>query len=112
MAARSALRGRPLLGIGAVYAVGINAGAAATFWYDKECAKRKQWRVSENALCLTAALGGWIGGMWAMQQFRHKTQKKSFQEKYYASVAGNVAALTLGSRTVYGKRLLATLLKR
>jgi uncharacterized membrane protein YsdA (DUF1294 family) len=42
---------------------GVNAGAAATFWYDKECAKQKQWRVSENALCMTALAGGWIGGM-------------------------------------------------
>lgn len=33
-------------------------------------------------------------------------------QKYYASVAGNIAALTFGSRTAYGKRLLATLMKR
>ncbi|DBA88787.1 TPA: hypothetical protein ACH3X1_004202 [Trebouxia sp. C0004] len=44
-----------------------------------------------TTLCLTALAGGWMGGMWALQQFRHKTAKKSFQDKYRAAVGADVA---------------------
>ncbi|DBA70290.1 hypothetical protein WJX79_002552 [Trebouxia sp. C0005] len=74
-----------------VYVVGVNTGSAGLFFYDKKCAEARQWRVPEATLCLTALAGGWMGGMWAMQQFRHKTAKKSFQDKYYAAVGANVA---------------------
>ncbi|KAK9814634.1 hypothetical protein WJX72_009080 [[Myrmecia] bisecta] len=74
-----------------VYLAAVNAGAAGLFWYDKKCAQMKQWRVPEATLCATALAGGWPGGMWAMQQFRHKTSKQSFQQKWNAAVATNVA---------------------
>ncbi|KAI9014897.1 hypothetical protein BC832DRAFT_527869 [Gaertneriomyces semiglobifer] len=80
-----------------LYAIGgyftiINAGAVGLFWYDKQQALKRQWRVPERQLQLTGLLGGWIGGLWAMQTFRHKTVKKSFKEPYMACVVGNVLA--------------------
>ena len=62
----------------AAYAVGINAAAAGLFYHDKQQALQHKWRVPERTLQATALAGGWIGGMWAMQKFRHKTQKQRF----------------------------------
>jgi uncharacterized membrane protein YsdA (DUF1294 family) len=58
------------------YLVLINAASVAMFWYDKNQAKNGGWRVPEKQLQFTALLGGWVGGMWAMEKFKHKTVKK------------------------------------
>jgi len=77
-----------MLGAGA-YALAVNAGAAYTFYYDKEVALEneriaakhnkgnnnnkqhkysqqllpgQQMRVPEKVLCATALAGGWLGG--------------------------------------------------
>jgi len=50
-------------------------------------AELRQWRVPEATLCATAVAGGWVGGSWAMQRFRHKTAKKSFKDVSSCSVA-------------------------
>ena len=47
----------------AAYVGAVNAGSAGLFFYDKECAKARQWRVPEATLCMTALAGGWLGGM-------------------------------------------------
>jgi uncharacterized membrane protein YsdA (DUF1294 family) len=73
------------------YVVAINAIAAWLFWFDKQQAVKHQWRVSERRLHSTALAGGWIGGIWAMKKFRHKTIKKSFKDTYYACAATNAA---------------------
>jgi len=45
---------------------------------DKHKAKKKQWRIPERTLFLSAAIGGSIGAMYGMHLFRHKTKHKSF----------------------------------
>jgi len=52
------------------------------------------WRVEERVLCLTGLMGGWIGGYWAMDKFRHKTQKQSFRNMYHTAVAINILVLS------------------
>lgn len=74
----------------AAYAVGINAGSACLFYYDKKQAMKGGWRVRESTLQLSALLGGWVGGMWAMKRFRHKTSKNSFQGPYVLATAANI----------------------
>ncbi|CAE7316098.1 ysdA [Symbiodinium natans] len=69
---------------------GINGGTAGLFWYDKRQAQEKKWRVSESALCATALVGGWPAGYFAMHNFRHKSAKKSFQDKYAAATSCNL----------------------
>jgi uncharacterized membrane protein YsdA (DUF1294 family) len=41
------------------YALGVNLGTIGLFYYDKEQAKNKGWRVSEQTLFNTALFGGW-----------------------------------------------------
>lgn len=41
---------------------------------DKGKAKRGAWRISEATLLTLSALGGCVGGILAMQIFRHKTK--------------------------------------
>ena len=45
---------------------------------DKHKAKKKQWRISEKTLFLSAVLGGSVGALYGMHLFRHKTKHKSF----------------------------------
>ncbi|KAJ3120086.1 hypothetical protein HK098_004885 [Nowakowskiella sp. JEL0407] len=76
-----------------IYLGGINIYSYGLFAYDKNQAKTGGWRVRERTLQLTGLLGGWIGGMMAMQQFRHKTVKKEFTNVYYSCVAVNIVGL-------------------
>jgi uncharacterized membrane protein YsdA (DUF1294 family) len=51
------------------------------FWYGLDKLKA-QWgsrRVSEKTLWILAFIGGSLGAIGAMEYFRHKTQKSSFQ---------------------------------
>ena len=75
-----------------LYAAGVNVGSAGLFYYDKEQAKARQWRVPEATLCASALAGGWVGGQWAMQQFKHKTVKRSFQDVWLPSLASCIFA--------------------
>ncbi|QYZ80048.1 DUF1294 domain-containing protein [Methanofollis formosanus] len=56
----------------------LNLVAAAAFWNDKRKARANRWRTSENLL-LTVAFLGPFGAWWAMQHYRHKTQKPKFR---------------------------------
>ncbi len=57
----------------------INIAAFAMFGIDKKRAQRKQWRISEKALFLSAILGGSVGAIFGMQIFRHKTKHWYFR---------------------------------
>ena len=52
-------------------------GAAVTAW-DKSCAKRGAWRVSEKTLFLFCLLGGCPGVYLTMKWIRHKTRHLRF----------------------------------
>jgi uncharacterized membrane protein YsdA (DUF1294 family) len=57
--------------------------AFVLFGYDKyRAGQTGQGRVSEFALVLVGAVGGWPGGLVGMLVFCHKTAKLSFQLKY------------------------------
>jgi len=77
------------------YATVVNGGSVALFWYDKQQAFSQGWRVPEKSLCLSALLGGWVGGYWAMEMFHHKTKKQSFRLTYHIATAVNVACFAL-----------------
>ncbi|KAJ3320607.1 hypothetical protein HDV06_005125 [Boothiomyces sp. JEL0866] len=48
--------------------------------------------VPEKQLQLSALLGGWIGGMIAMQKFKHKTVKQEFRVPYFICTGINAVA--------------------
>lgn len=61
------------------YLAVMNALGFGIFGYDKRCAVRRRWRVSERTLLCVALLGGSIGAYIGMQVFRHKTRHWKFR---------------------------------
>ncbi len=45
---------------------------------DKQRARRKEWRIPERVLLVTAFIGGGIGSFLGMYAFRHKTKHMKF----------------------------------
>jgi uncharacterized membrane protein YsdA (DUF1294 family)/cold shock CspA family protein len=73
----------------------MSAVAYLSYMYDKNAALKGQRRTPENTLQLLSLLGGWPGAMMAQATLRHKTQKQSFQVKYWIMVVLNCAVLGL-----------------
>jgi hypothetical protein len=69
-------------------------------------------RVPEKQLQLSALLGGWLGGLWAMQTFKHKTIKQEFRIPYFACVGVNAAILTGGFFLLSGNTRMQSQAKR
>ena len=63
----------------ALYLLGINVLAFALMGTDKRRARRKEWRISEKALFLSALLGGSVGAILGMRAFHHKTRHWYFK---------------------------------
>ena len=61
-----------------IYLLIINAIGWLIMLIDKEKAKKKQWRISEATLMTVAAIGGSLGSLIGMYQFRHKTKHTKF----------------------------------
>lgn len=61
----------------------INILTFATYGWDKYCARKKLWRISESTLLFMALLGGSYGALFAQQWFRHKTRKEPFRTILY-----------------------------
>jgi len=49
------------------------------YGFDKLCAIRGSWRISEKILLTIALLMGGIGAFFGMEVFRHKTKKPRFR---------------------------------
>lgn len=61
-----------------LYLAFINALTFFVFAFDKTFAQKGSWRVRERTLLILALCGGTPAALFAMQSFRHKTQKTSF----------------------------------
>lgn len=61
-----------------IYLVIISLFAVAITVYDKSAAKKGGRRISENALILTALLGGGAAMFYTMKAIHHKTLHKKF----------------------------------
>ena len=60
------------------YLIFINIMGLLSMYLDKYFSKNNMYRISEKSLFLIAILGGSIGGIIGMYQFRHKTKHKQF----------------------------------
>lgn len=65
--------------IGLVYLVVMNLIGFAMMGIDKRKAIKKEWRISEAALFTAALIGGSLGCILGMRQFRHKTKHWYFK---------------------------------
>lgn len=74
----------------------INLLAFVLFGLDKWKARRGAWRISENALMLSALLGGSLGALAGMRVFHHKTRHKKFTVGVPALLVLDVALAVLG----------------
>ncbi len=68
----------------ACYLVIMNIAAFALFAEDKRRAKKDLWRIPEKTLIALMAVGGSLGGLLAMEIFRHKTTRLKF---WFAGIA-------------------------
>jgi uncharacterized membrane protein YsdA (DUF1294 family) len=75
------------------YLVIANVISFAMFGIDKQRARSGQRRISERALLLSAAVSGTVGAWVAMNVFRHKTAKRSFQARMAAVTAVDIAVV-------------------
>ena len=67
-----------------IYLIGINLFTYIAFYVDKKKAQKGKRRISEKELLQLSLIGGIIGALFAMKNFRHKTQTKSFYNKIYS----------------------------
>lgn len=84
-----------LLIIIAGYILVINLLGYMTMWLDKRKAKRGEYRISEKTLFMVAILGGSIGSIAGMNQFRHKTKHWYFKYGMPAILVLQIAAIFL-----------------
>jgi len=61
------------------YALMVNTLCYVLFVLDKGYAQRGEKRIPEKSLFTAALLGGALGGILAMYQFRHKTRHRRFK---------------------------------
>lgn len=57
----------------------MNVIGYMSMWSDKRRAIKRQYRISEKNLFIIALLGGSIGSILGMNQFRHKTKHWYFK---------------------------------
>ena len=76
-----------------LYLLAINFATFGLYWLDKRAARNGDWRIPEYILLLGGFLGGTLAAVAAQQRLRHKTRKGSFQFKFWALTAIQIALL-------------------
>ena len=81
----------------------LNVVVFCVYWWDKQAAIERAWRVSESTLLTLAFLGGSLGAVAAQQILRHKTRKEPFRTQLMLIVAFHVI---LGATWLFAPNLL------
>ena len=76
-----------------LYLLIVNAVSFLLMLVDKQKARRRLWRIPESTLLLSAAIGGSIGCLAGMYQFRHKTRHLKFTLGVPAILVAQIAAV-------------------
>lgn len=61
-----------------IYIIFINLIGLSFMYIDKRKAIKNKWRVRENTLMFISLIGGSLGVLLGMHNFRHKTKHKKF----------------------------------
>jgi uncharacterized membrane protein YsdA (DUF1294 family)/cold shock CspA family protein len=64
----------------------LGAVTYLAYAWDKQRARAKEWRLSEQGLHLLELLGGWPGAFLAQRRLRHKCSKGSYQFMFWLIV--------------------------
>ena len=80
-----------VFGVVAAYLSLVNIWSAALVWWDKRHARLGRRRIRERTLYLSAFLGGFFGGVWAMRGFRHKTVRSAFIWRYAVAATAHLS---------------------
>jgi hypothetical protein len=59
-----------------------------------------KFQVPEATLQASALLGGWAGGLWAMEKFRHKTKKQPFRTMCVFERAWSLPFVAQGTESI------------
>ena len=76
-----------------VYLILINLCSYLAMYIDKKRAKKNKYRIPERTLFMLVALGGGIGGIVGMNQFRHKTKHWYFKYGFPAIVISQIVLI-------------------
>ncbi len=80
------------------YLLPLNLVTFGLFWWDKQCAIHRRWRVPESTLLTLCLVGGAFGAKTGQGVFRHKTRKEPFRTSLNAIMVlhlGFLSALVL-----------------
>lgn len=77
----------------AAYVLAINTLEFLAFAWDKHCARKGMWRISESTLLLLALIGGSVGAIAGQRVLRHKTRKEPFRTNLLVIAGLQVIAL-------------------
>jgi uncharacterized membrane protein YsdA (DUF1294 family) len=77
------------------YLIAVNVATFALYGYDKAAAGRGGRRVPETVLHGAELLGGTPAAFVGQRVFHHKTQKSSFQVRFWIIVAVQIAVVIL-----------------
>jgi len=76
-----------------VFAI-INIVTYGLYYYDKQQARSSGWRISEKTLMMGSLLGGWPAALYAIEDIRHKSSKRSFQIMHWIVIATNLVGMS------------------
>lgn len=74
-----------MLKIVVIYYIVVNFILFAMMGFDKQRAVKGQWRIKEATLLMMGVVGGFVGGIFGMRVFHHKTKKIYFHLCYIFS---------------------------
>lgn len=85
--------------LGLAYLAAISFATLLAFAWDKQCARRGDWRVSEQTLLTLVAIGGGLGALAGQAFLRHKTRKQPFVSILYTIIAFQIVVVLATSVT-------------
>ena len=74
-----------------LYLAALNIATLGLFWWDKQCAIQRRWRVPESTLLTLCLVGGSFGAKTGQGVFRHKTRKEPFRTSLNAIMVLHLA---------------------
>ena len=79
------------LALAYTYLAMLNLVTFGLFWWDKQCAIHRRWRVPESTLLTLCLVGGAFGAKTGQGVFRHKTRKEPFRSSLNAIMVLHIA---------------------